>query len=82
MNPWAGDSLSWDLFEAVLSPGDLILLMTWKSSAAADAYERPLNLHEDARIRRVRVIRDYGKYDRREAPQYYPDASGATTIHA
>jgi hypothetical protein len=28
MNPWAGDSLSWDLFEAVLSPGDLILLMT------------------------------------------------------
>ena len=42
MNPWGGDSLSWDLFEAVLSPGDLILLMTWKSSAAADAYERPL----------------------------------------
>jgi hypothetical protein len=22
----------------------------------------------------VRVIRDYGMYDRREAPQYYPDA--------
>jgi hypothetical protein len=37
---------------------------------------------DNARSRRVRVIRDYGKYDRREAPQYYADASGAETIHA
>jgi hypothetical protein len=36
---------------------------------------------DDARLRRVRVIRDYGKYDRREAPQYFPsvaDTSGET----
>ena len=26
-----------------------------------------------ARLRRVRVVRDYGMFDRREAPQYYPD---------
>ena len=24
------------------------------------------------RLRRVRVVRDYGMFDRREAPQYYP----------
>jgi len=27
-------------------------------------------------------VRDYGKYDRREAPQYYPDAKGGETLHA
>jgi hypothetical protein len=36
----------------------------------------------DARVRRVRIVRDYGKYDRREAPQYYADAEGAKTVHA
>jgi hypothetical protein len=49
---------------------------------AAEAYENGLTANEGVRIRRVRVVRDYGKYDRREAPQYYPDAEGATTIHA
>jgi hypothetical protein len=29
---------------------------------------------DGARLRRVRVVRDYGMYDRRENPQYYPEA--------
>jgi hypothetical protein len=33
-------------------------------------------------VRRVRIVRDYGKYDRREAPQYYADAKGGETLHA
>ena len=37
---------------------------------------------DGARLRRVRVVRDYGMFDRREAPQYYPDAGGAPTIHS
>jgi hypothetical protein len=28
----------------------------------------------------VRVVRDYGKYDRREAPQYFADAKGGDTL--
>jgi heme-degrading monooxygenase HmoA len=82
LNPWDADSTSWDIFDAVLSPGDLILLITWKDNAAAMAYEASSALTGGARLRRVRVVRDYGKYDRREAPQYYPDATGAKTIHA
>jgi hypothetical protein len=27
-------------------------------------------------------VRDYGMFDRREAPQYYPDAKGAQTLHS
>jgi hypothetical protein len=34
-----------------------------------------VQLPEDGRIRRVRVVRDYGMFDRREAPQYYPEVT-------
>jgi heme-degrading monooxygenase HmoA len=63
----------WDVFEAVLTPGDLILLTSWRDETAAKAYENSVNLPNN-RMRRIRVIRDYGMFDRREAPQYYPDA--------
>jgi heme-degrading monooxygenase HmoA len=82
LSPFATDSTSWDLFDAVLNPGDLILLISWKGNAAAQAYADTFFPTGEKRLRRVRVIRDYGKYDRREAPQYYPDASGAETLHA
>ena len=72
--------LSWDIFDAVLTPGDLILLLAWRNQNAAEEYGAAC-LPEGARLRRVRVIRDYGMYDRREAPQYYPDAQNGTTIH-
>jgi heme-degrading monooxygenase HmoA len=82
LNPWAAESTSWDLFDAVLTPGDLILLISWKDSAAAEAFEGSVFAQGSRRTRRVRIVRDYGKYDRREAPQYYADAAGAETIHA
>jgi len=28
------------------------------------------------------VIRDYGMFDRREAPQFFPDAEGRETRHS
>ena len=40
--------------------------------AAADAWQPPLPA---VAARRVRVIRDYGMADRREAPQFYPDVA-------
>ena len=82
LNPWAADCTSWDIFDAVLTPGDLILLISWKDSAAAQAYEDTSAPNDKARVRRVRIVRDYGKYDRREAPQYYADAKGGETLHA
>jgi hypothetical protein len=27
-------------------------------------------------------VRDYGRFDRREAPQYYRDVQGRETLHA
>jgi hypothetical protein len=57
----------------VLTPGDVILAMTSRDRKAADALERGMPLGDGARLRRVRILRDYGMFDRREAPQYYPD---------
>jgi hypothetical protein len=74
--------ISWDVFEAILTPGDIILLMSWRDELAAEAFEKTVRLQESGRLRRVRVVRDYGMYDRREAPQYYPDAHGGKTIHS
>ncbi len=81
LKPWAATSTSWDLSDAVLTPGDLILLISWKDDSAAQTYEGALASNNNGRVRRVRIVRDYGKYDRREAPQYYADAKGAKTIH-
>jgi heme-degrading monooxygenase HmoA len=62
---------SWDVFDAVLTPGTPILLMSWRDPGSAEAFEKRAALPESLRLRRVRVIRDYGMDDRREAPQYY-----------
>jgi heme-degrading monooxygenase HmoA len=74
----ASGLVAWDVFDAVLTPGDIILLMSWRDRAAAEAFEDAASIKDGARLRRVRVVRDYGMFDRREAPQYYPDAKSAT----
>jgi len=67
--------VAWDVFDAVLDPGDAILLLSWRDLAAAGAYEAAHVLSEGVRLRRVRIVRDYGMFDRREAPQYYPEVA-------
>lgn len=70
--------VDWDVFDAILAPGNLALLLSWADDAAAEAAEAGRNLPEGARMRRIRVVRAYGMFDRREAAQYYPDvATGA-----
>lgn len=60
--------VDWDLFESITQPGKFILLTSWRDAAAAQGWAAPAG----ARDRRVRVIRDYGMFDRAEAPQYHP----------
>jgi hypothetical protein len=81
LKPNAKGLVSWDVYESVLTPGDLILMIVWKTSADADAFAQSLMFPPRGRLRNVRVVRDYGMYDRREAPQYYPDATGRNTLH-
>lgn len=77
--PDAAGLAGWDVFDAVLTPGDILLLLSWRDQAAADAFEDSTILPQGARLRRVRIVRDYGMFDRREAPQYYPEAVRAAS---
>jgi heme-degrading monooxygenase HmoA len=74
--------VAWDGFSQ-LGERDLFLLLTsWRDAGAADLW---LATQSDngGRHRRVRIIRDYGMFDRREAPQYFPPvAPGQATSAA
>ena len=72
--PKANGLVGWDVFDAVLTPGDLILLASWRTNVDAEAFESSAPPSAGARVRRVRIVRDYGMFDRREAPQYYEPA--------
>jgi heme-degrading monooxygenase HmoA len=74
LDPYAQDMVSWDVFEAVLAPDDLILMLVFKDEASASRFVDVAILKPGARLRQVRIVRDYGMFDRREAPQYYPEA--------
>jgi len=52
---------------------------TGAEGANAASAEGTVSLHDGARPRRVRMVRDYGMFDRREVPQYYPDVRSSHT---
>lgn len=54
-----------ELFDSLYNPGKQLLLAAWQDIA-------PSPPDDPLRHREIRVIRDYGMADRREAPQYYP----------
>lgn len=71
----AAGLVAWDVFNAVLTPGDIILLTSWQASSDAKAAISSIAAPEGARVRTVRIVRDYGMFDRHEAPQYYPEVA-------
>ncbi len=60
----------WDVFDAILTPDDFLFLASWRSTD--DATQRD-TIPAEARLRKVCILRDYGMFERTEAPQYYPD---------
>lgn len=72
-----------DVFASIYNPGKLALLVSWADPDFASTWAPTAGPETvELRHRTVRVVRDYGKFDRREAPQYYPDAQGHPTIHS
>ena len=64
-----------EIFESITLQGKRLLLASWADDAFAAQGIRPFAAAVAAtrRHRRVRIIRDYGMRDRREAPQYFAD---------
>lgn len=73
--PGAEGLLAWDVHEAVLQPGDVLLMLCLRDEASAAAFAAGAPRDEGRRVRRVRVVREYGLHDRHEAPQYFPAAA-------
>lgn len=73
----------YEVYASIYNPGKLALLVSWRDVNAADAWSpKKIDGVDALRHRKVRVVRDYGRFDRREAPQFYPDVKGAETKHA
>jgi quinol monooxygenase YgiN len=66
--------VSWDVFEHLVDSGKVIAVLTWRDHAAAEAFLAKPAAADSARQRNVRVIREYGMFDRREAPAYFKEA--------
>ncbi|MGU3544109.1 antibiotic biosynthesis monooxygenase family protein [Methylobacterium sp. A52T] len=60
--------VSWDAFDSFTNPGKVLVLLSWRDAGAANAVSSAAG----TRLRAVRIIRDYGMFDRRESPQYHP----------
>ena len=65
--------VSWDVFDALMTPGDVIVVVTWRDHAAVEAFERDATMADGSRLRNIRIVREYGMFDRREAPQYFEE---------
>jgi heme-degrading monooxygenase HmoA len=59
-------------FESIYQEGKRLLLASWRDGAAADRRHPNGGAGGGWHHRLVRTIRDYGMFDRGEAPQYYP----------
>jgi heme-degrading monooxygenase HmoA len=74
LDPRAEGLSDYELFESITNPGKLLVAGSWRDHTLAVAWKpRPFEGARDVRHRQVRVIRDYGMFDRREAPQFYPN---------
>jgi heme-degrading monooxygenase HmoA len=72
--PNSNDSvIDQEVFESIYNPGKLLLLVAWRDLVATEQWKPRTSAGGKLRHRSVRVIRDYGMSDRREAPQFYPD---------
>ena len=64
--------LAHEVFESITNKGKLLLLVSWRDGATAASWHPAKVAGKAPRHFQVRIIRDYGMFDRREAPQYYP----------
>lgn len=78
----AGGVVEHDVFASIYNAGKMALLISWKDANAADSWTpRKADGIDELRHRKIRIVRDYGRFDRREAPQYYADVNGRETRH-
>jgi len=77
---YASDLVDYDVFASIYNQGKLALLASWRDRPSAEQFKPRLFTGMGTRHRIVRVVRDYGMFDRRESPQYYPSIGNETPL--
>ena len=74
LDPHSGTIVEHDVFASIYNPGKIALLVGWKDVQSAKLWS-PTKIDgiQALRQRSIRIVREYGRFDRREAPQFYPD---------
>ncbi|HEY2682219.1 MAG TPA: antibiotic biosynthesis monooxygenase [Steroidobacteraceae bacterium] len=62
-----------DVWKSIYKPGKAAVTAGWRTKAAAKAWRPKPIQGAKLRHRIVRIVRDYGMFDRREAPQFYEE---------
>lgn len=67
-------SVEHEVFDHISTQGRVAIVSAWRRQEEANAFAVSVRNQQgaDAGIYAVRVFRDYGLHDRREAPQFYP----------
>ena len=64
-----------EIFKSITRPGKFARLAGWKTASAGLAWRpRAADAGAQVRHRAVRVVREYGMFDRRESPQFHAPA--------
>jgi heme-degrading monooxygenase HmoA len=64
-----------EIFKSIYRPGKFALLAGWRTAAAGLAWQpRAAAAGAEIRHRAIRVVREYGMFDRRESPQFHAPA--------
>jgi heme-degrading monooxygenase HmoA len=72
--------LDHDVFTSIYTPGKVAFLASWLDANAASAWTPAKHSAiASLRHRQVRVVRDYGMFQRAEAPQYFPEVARHVT---
>jgi heme-degrading monooxygenase HmoA len=73
----AGGIVGHEVFAGINDPAKLLLLASWRDATAGQSWRPNLaGAGGTGRHRAVRIIRDYGMRERREAPQYHRAVAG------
>ena len=76
-----GECISWDIFNSLSNPGEIILIVTWRDAQSANDHAATQIVPEGARVRVLRIVRDQAAADPPQASADQP-AAGRAAIGA
>jgi heme-degrading monooxygenase HmoA len=75
-----GDCISWDIFDSLSAPGEIVLAVTWGDAQSANDHAATQIVPDDARIRVVQIVRNDFMPDLGDSGRSDPAVAGPAAI--